>query len=202
MNEVIVNEAFIKEHRDDPTYHEVIYLHYRDLIRSIAHDYFIKDYDYEDLVSEGTVKFFHILKMWNPDLNYKFSTYLGHSLHKHYQMLLRYTGAVKRGGNVVTISIYAPVKGFDDKVQLKDVIKDPNQKQPFQTKSSDIEDFTIQYIQSIKKERDRNIVHRYLFENKTQVELSEEFGISQPQIGRVIIKHRTALNKLIEKGIY
>lgn len=54
---------------------------------------------------------------------------------------------------------------------------------------------TLSVIQALEKlsEKERNIIKRRFFDNKTQVELAEEIGVSQAQISRI---EKTALERI------
>lgn len=54
---------------------------------------------------------------------------------------------------------------------------------------------TLSVLQALEKlsEKERNIIKRRFFDNKTQVELAEEIGVSQAQISRI---EKTALERI------
>lgn len=89
-------------------------------------------------------------------------------------------------------SIYREMCGDDGKsVTIADRIKD--------TRANDfISDIIISDALSKLDTRDRNIVRLRFFEGKTQVEISEYFGISQVQVSRILKKILLTLRKECE----
>lgn len=154
---VVVDEEFIKEHQFEPEYYEAIYHQYEDLIHDIAHKYFLRGFEYEDLFSEGVVKLFLVIPRWKPELGYKFSTFLGHSLHRHYQTLVRKQMAVKRGNGITEMSFEEPISEVD-RIYLKDLLVDEHALEPFQMDVLVADDFIDTYCATVKKERDIKII--------------------------------------------
>lgn len=200
MSVLIVNEEFIKEHRHNPDFYDVIYRQYEKLIHSIAHKYYIKGYEHEDLVSEGAIRFFHVLNKWNPDLDFKFSTYLGLSLHNHYKGMLRQQDTEKRGCGTTIISLDTPVSCYGDNLYIKDVLNDDSSLTAFEPLPS-AESLLLKYCSSsVKKARDKEILFDYFMEELKQNEISGKYNISQAQISRIIKKHSNKMKEQYERG--
>lgn len=200
----VVNEDFILKHRDDPNYYEVIYNQYEKLIHKIAHRYFIIGYDYEDLVSEGTIKFFHILKEWKPEKGCKFSSLLGVALDNHYKMMLRYHLSSKRYSDKPVLSLDTPIgdnTSDPESIKLQDIIKDPNVTRDFSLDPC-IVDVIESYCSTLKNERVATVLKMYLLQELTQCEIANLTGVSQAQISRDIKKHSKHIKTLYEKGKY
>ena len=198
---VVVDEEFIKEHQFDPEYYEVIYRQYEDLIHDIAHKYFLKGFEYEDLFSEGVVKLFLVIPKWKPELGYKFSTFLGHSLHRHYQTLVRKQRAVKRWNGQSEMSFEEPISEVD-KVYLKDLLADEHALEPFQMDVLVADDFIDTYCATVKKERDVRVIKGYFLEDKKQHDLAKELDIAQPTVSRIIARNQKKIKVMYEKGNY
>ena len=58
-------------------------------------------------------------------------------------------------------------------------------------------------LQAIEKlsEKEKNIIRRRYFDNKTQMELAEEIGISQAQVSRIEKTAIARMKKRLESGI-
>ena len=195
---VVVNEAFIKEHRNNPDFYEIIYQQYEKLIHKVAHKYFIKGYEHEDLVSEGAIKLLYVLNKWNPDLDTKFSTYLVSALHNHYKILLRQQGAKKRGDEIITISLDTPVSENRD-ILIKDILKDDSSLSAFDLKPS-AESLLLKYCSLLKNERDLKVILLYYIEELNQTDIAKLLNVSQAQISRIIMKHSNNIKDYYERG--
>lgn len=198
---VVVDEEFIKEHQFEPEYYEAIYHQYEDLIHDIAHKYFLRGFEYEDLFSEGVVKLFLVIPRWKPELGYKFSTFLGHSLHRHYQTLVRKQMAVKRGNGLTEMSFEEPISKVD-RIYLKDFLVDEHALEPFQMDVLVAEDFLDTYCATVKKERDIRILKGYFLDDVSQNDLAKELNIAQATVSRIISRHQKKLKVMYEKGNY
>ena len=198
---VVVDEEFIKEHQFEPEYYEAIYHQYEDLIHDIAHKYFLRGFEYEDLFSEGVVKLFLVIPRWKPELGYKFSTFLGHSLHRHYQTLVRKQMAVKRGNGLIEMSFEEPISEVD-RIYLKDFLVDEHALEPFQMNVLVAEDFLDTYCATVKKERDIRILKGYFLDDVSQNDLAKELNIAQATVSRIISRHQKKLKVMYEKGNY
>lgn len=201
---VIVDEEFILAHRDDPIYHEIIYNQYEKFIHQIAHKYYINGYEHEDLASEGTLKFFQLLKYWNPERECKFTTFLGIALDNHFKMLLRYETRPKRCSDKPVLSIDTPLSSSDsdlDKLSLKDLIKDEDSLRSFNLEPNALE-LIEGYCNKLTNQRTISILKMYFLDDVKQKDIANIVGLSQAQVSRSIKKHSKRLKTLYERGNY
>ena len=134
------------------------------------------------------------------DLSYKLSKEKEKYISEHneeptIEYLTEAVGAEKEDvilaldSTVVPMSIYDAVyNDGGDVIYVLDQLK---------SEKNDAETLTdkLAVIQALEKlsEKERNIIKRRFFDNKTQVELAEEIGVSQAQISRI---EKTALERM------
>lgn len=197
---MVVNEEFIATHKDNPEMLEPMYLQYQNLIRKTAHNFKLKGYDYDDLVSEGYLVFIRALQNWKPELGIKFSTYFGKCLDSHYKCLFRFSNTLSRGREFTTISIYAPIHHNNTRdLYVEDIMKEDKLRTPF-TGVSTYWDMLERYLNTLS-ERDAFIMRNYLYDlGYSQWDIAHQYNISQPTISRVIAKHRKVIQKNIARN--
>ena len=90
------------------------------------------------------------------------------------------------------MSLYDAVYNDDgDTIYVLDQLK--NEKNEMETLTE-----TLSVIQALEKlsEKEKNIIKRRFFDNKTQVEIAEEIGVSQAQVSRI---EKVALERMKRK---
>ncbi len=134
------------------------------------------------------------------DLSYRLSKEKEKYISEHneeptIEQLVELTGAEKEDVILALDSTVTPMSIYDavyndggDVIYVLDQLK---------SEKNDAETLTdkLAVIQALEKlsEKERNIIKRRFFDNKTQVELAEEIGVSQAQISRI---EKTALERM------
>ena len=117
--------------------------------------------------------------------------------------LCKITGAEKEDVILAIDSMISPMSIYDsvyndggDQIYLLDQLK--NEKEESE---SVIDKIAIEQILDKLSDKERHIIVRRYFNNKTQTELAEELGVSQAQVSRIEKNALERIKKRVEKGI-
>ena len=98
---------------------------------------------------------------------------------------------------VAPMSIYDSVyNDGGDQIYLLDQLKNEKDEAEFI-----VDKIAISQILDKLNEKERHIIERRYFKNKTQTELAEELGVSQAQVSRIEKNALERIKKRVEKGI-
>ncbi len=116
--------------------------------------------------------------------------------------LCKITGAEKEDVILAIDSMVTPMSIYDcvyndggDQIFLLDQLK--NEKEESE---SVIDRISVEQILDKLTEKERNIIEKRYFKDKTQTELAEELGVSQAQISRIEKNALDRIKKRVEKG--
>lgn len=158
------------------------------MVLSIAHKYYIKGskYEFDDIVSYGTEGLIKAVDTYDVNKNYQFSTYAYHVINN---TILEYIRYIKRKPEYkgIVLSIESNIRD-NDELFIIDIIRD---------KSIDVESCieikeSIDNIIAKYSVRDIRIFKLYL-SGYDQCEISQDIGISQAQVYRILSKFKNEL---------
>ena len=164
-----LNNANILKYKKtgDETLFNELYKDYTYLRKKLIKNVFYQDL--EDVYAECDVTFIKCIKLFDIESGVKFSSYLSKAL---LNTRLNYYHK-----NVFNNTLQHLEDNITDELKIEDVI--PDDVDYFsQYEDSDY----IDYLLSFLDERDRKVVELYFFENKTQREVGQVLGLSQPLI--------------------
>lgn len=117
--------------------------------------------------------------------------------------ICRLTGEEKEEVILAIDSMVAPMSIYDsvyndggDQIYLLDQLKNEKDEAEFI-----VDKIAISQILDKLNEKERHIIERRYFKNKTQTELAEELGVSQAQVSRIEKNALERIKKRVEKGI-
>lgn len=158
------------------------------MVLSIAHKYYIKGskYEFDDIVSYGTEGLIKAVDTYDVNKNYQFSTYAYHVINNTILGYIRYSKRKPEYKGIV-LSIESNIRD-NDELFIIDIIRD---------KSIDVESCieikeSIDNIIAKYSVRDVRIFKLYL-SGYDQCEISQDIGISQAQVYRILSKFKNEL---------
>lgn len=117
--------------------------------------------------------------------------------------ICKLTGEEKEEVILAIDSMVAPMSIYDsvyndggDQIYLLDQLKNERDEAEFI-----VDKIAISQILDKLNEKERHIIERRYFKNKTQTELAEELGVSQAQVSRIEKNALERIKKRVEKGI-
>ena len=117
--------------------------------------------------------------------------------------ICKLTGEEKEEVILAIDSMVAPMSIYDsvyndggDQIYLLDQLKNEKDEAEFI-----VDKIAISQILDKLNEKERHIIERRYFKNKTQTELAEELGVSQAQVSRIEKNALERIKKRVEKGI-
>ena len=117
--------------------------------------------------------------------------------------ICKLTGEEKEEVILAIDSMVAPMSIYDsvyndggDQIYLLDQLKNEKDEAEFI-----VDKIAISQILDKLNEKERHIIERRYFKNKTQTELAEELGVSQAQVSRIEKNALERLKKRVENGI-
>lgn len=158
------------------------------MVLSIAHKYYIKGskYEFDDIVSYGTEGLIKAVDTYDVNKNYQFSTYAYHVINN---TILGYIRYIKRKPEYkgIVLNIESNIRD-NDELFIIDIIRD---------KSIDVESCieikeSIDNIIAKYSVRDIRIFKLYL-SGYDKCEISQDIGISQAQVYRILSKFKNEL---------
>ena len=189
------------------------------LVLSIVQRFNAKKESVDDIFQVGCIGLIKAMENFNTDLNLRFSTYAVPMIIGEIRRFLRdsspvgvsrrffsgYTQAETAAALNIPLSdlVYA-MDAISDPVSLFDpVYHDGNETVMIMDQVSDLKNCDEKWITNVSiseainklSEREREILLLRFYEGKTQVEVSEEIGISQAQVSRLEKNAKSALKK-------
>lgn len=158
------------------------------IVYNIAHKYYIKGskYEFDDIVSYGTEGLIKAVDTYDVNKNYQFYTYAYHVINNTILGYIRYSKRKPEYKGIV-LNMESNIRD-NDELFIIDIIRD---------KSIDVESCIEikEYIDNIIAKysvRDIRIFKLYL-SGYDQCEISQDIGISQAQVYRILSKFKNEL---------
>jgi len=152
------------------------------LAHYFARKYSYMPFEYEDLLSTALFGFTKALNAFDPSRGIKFTTLAGRAIQSEMYKFNRDKNAGKRKGKNVSLNqvVYYGTDGSE--ITLMDMLTDETEQTDWKGINKAI-DQALQFM----KEREKKAFILYSA-GKTQREVSEELGISQMQVSRLVRK--------------
>jgi RNA polymerase sigma factor (sigma-70 family) len=151
---------------------EEVVKHHNRLIHKIAHKYSIKNYNHDDLYSEGLTKLFEVFNNYNH--KQKWSTYITIILNNHYKNLIRYNTTQSRV-NYINNEIRSDIKNYNFDNILNEL------EEEYSNEELDVIDIAYKLLD---KEKNKNIILRVL-DNETYVLIANDLNVSKQYIQQI-----------------
>lgn len=150
-------------------------------------------YDFEDLVSIGTIGLIKAALTFVEDKGSKFATYSGRCIENEIRMFIR-----KNARDSLSVSLDIPIPGLkDDSIEyaIIEVVSDKNVNIEEAYENAMYLNFVIDIILNCFSRRDRNIM-LYNIAGCSQLKISQFLNISQSYVSRLI---KNISNKLLDQ---